>query len=144
MSILMLLVIPTAALTDRIGRKRLLMAVSVVYFLTAWPIFWVLTQPGFNNVLAAVTLFSVVIGFYIGAAPTVFVELFPTAVRYTGMSLSYNISAALFGGTAPLVETWLVKETGMNTVPAFYIMLCAMLSFIAFIGYHDRYKEELH
>ena len=72
-----------------------------------------------------------------------FVELFPTSLRYTGMSISYNICAALFGGTAPSVSIWLIEKTGMKTMPAIYIMLCAVLSFVSFIGYHDRYKEEL-
>ena len=144
MILLMLLVVPTAALSDRWGRRRMLMATAVVYFVASYPLFWLMTQPGFLSALIAVMLLTVIVGFYIGAAPTVFVELFPTSVRYTGMAISYNICAALFGGTAPIVETWMIKQAhGMNTVPAFYLMLCAALSFIAFIGYHDRYKEEL-
>ena len=144
MILLMLLVVPTAALSDRWGRRRMLMATAVVYFIASYPLFWLMTQPGFLSALTAVMLLTVIVGFYIGMAPTVFVELFPTSVRYTGMAISYNICAALFGGTAPIVETWMIKQAhGMNTVPAFYLMLCAALSFIAFIGYHDRYKEEL-
>jgi MFS transporter, MHS family, proline/betaine transporter len=144
MILLMLLVVPTAALSDRWGRKRMLMATAVVYFVASYPLFWLMTQPGFLSPLMAAMLLTVIVGFYIGPAPTVFVELFPTSVRYTGMAISYNMSAALFGGTAPIVETWMIKEAhGMNTIPAFYLMLCAALSFIAFIGYHDRYQEEL-
>jgi MHS family proline/betaine transporter-like MFS transporter len=143
MVLLMLLVVPTAALTDKWGRKRVLMITSVVYFVAAYPLFWLMTQPGFACAFTAEILLTVIVGFYIGAAPTVFVELFPTSVRYTGMSLSYNICAALFGGTAPMVSTWLIETTHMKTVVAFYIMLCAALSFIAFIGYHDRYQEDL-
>jgi MHS family proline/betaine transporter-like MFS transporter len=90
----------------------------------------------------AVLAFSTIIGFYIGTVPVVLVELFPTSIRYTGMALSYNI-AAMLGGLTPMVETWLVKKSQMNSIVAFYIMLCAAISFIAFIGYHDRYKEEL-
>jgi MHS family proline/betaine transporter-like MFS transporter len=143
MILLMFLVVPTAALSDRIGRKRLLMATAVVYFVASYPIFWLMTQPGFASAFGAVMLMTLILGFYVGAAPTVFVELFPTSVRYTGLSLSYNICAAAFGGTAPGLCFWLIKNTQMSTVPALYIMLCAALSFIAFIGYHDRYKEEL-
>ena len=143
MALLMVLVQPTAALTDVWGRKRVLMATTVAYFIFAYPLFMLLVQPGFWPAFAAQISLTVIMSFYIGAAPTVFVELFPTSVRYTGMSISYNICAALFGGTAPMVSTYLIKSTGMNTSVAFYIMLCAALSFIAFIGYHDRYKEEL-
>jgi len=143
MVLLMLLVVPTAALTDKLGRKRVLMATTVVYIVATWPIFWLITQPGFMPAFVAQMLLTVIVGFYVGAAPTVFVELFPTAVRYTGMSISYNICAALFGGTAPMVCAWAFEKTQMKTVAAFYIILCGVLSFIAFIGYHDRYKEEL-
>jgi MHS family proline/betaine transporter-like MFS transporter len=143
MVLLMFLVVPTAALSDRIGRKRLLMAVCVVYMVTSYPIFWLMTQPGLASAFTALMLMTTVLGFYIGAAPTVFVELFPTSVRYTGLSLSYNICAAAFGGTAPMFCAWLIEKTHMITIPALYIILCAALSFIAFIGYHDRYKEEL-
>jgi MHS family proline/betaine transporter-like MFS transporter len=143
MCVLMAMVPFTGALSDRVGRKRLLMATTVAYFITAWPIFWLLTQPGFYTPFAGQMLMTVVVGFYIGAAPAVFVELFPTSIRYTGMALSYNICAALFGGTAPMVATWMIEKTHMNTIVAFYIMLSAVCSFIAFLGYHDRYQEEL-
>jgi len=144
MILLMLLVPLTGWLTDLWGRKRVLMATAVAYFIVAYPVFLLMTHPGFATLLLAQLILTLVVAFYIGAAPTVFVELFPTSVRYTGMALSYNICAALFGGTAPVVATWLIKVTEMKTVVAFYIMLCAIISFIAFLGYHDRYKEELH
>jgi MHS family proline/betaine transporter-like MFS transporter len=120
------------------------MATTIAYFLFSYPIFMLMVQPGFINALSGIVLLSVIVSFYIGPAPTMLVELFPTSVRYTGMALSYNIAAAIFGGTAPMVTTWLIKNTGMLTVPAMYIMLCAVVSFISFIGYHDRYKEELN
>lgn len=144
MILLMVLVIPTAMLSDKYGRKKMLMAVCIAYFIFSYPLFCLITAPGFTSAFIGEMLLSVIVAFYIGTAPTVYVELFPTSVRYTGVALSYNICAALFGGTAPMVSTWLVKQSGgMNTIPAFYLMLCAVLSFMAFIGYHDRYKEEL-
>jgi MFS transporter, MHS family, proline/betaine transporter len=143
MILLMLLGVPTAALSDRWGRRRMLMATAVVYFVASYPLFWLMTQPGFLSALTAVMLLIDIVGFYIGAAPTVFVELFPTSVRYTGMAISYKYLCS----TAAIVETWMIKQAhGMNTIPAFYLMSRAVqsfIAFIAFIGYHDRYKEEL-
>ncbi len=142
---LLLVMVPfTGWLTDLWGRKRVLMWSAAAYFVFAYPIFWFMTVPGFTAPLMAQLAFTVIVAFYVGGAPTVFVELFPTSVRYTGMALSYNICAAVFGGTAPFVETWLIRKTNMNTIVAFYIMFSAVVSLIAFIGYHDRYKEELH
>lgn len=144
MALLMFMVPLTGHLTDKWGRKRVLMATAAAYFVFAYPIFMLMVQPGFASAIGAAVMLAFIVGFYIGPAPTVFVELFPTSVRYTGMAISYNICAAVFGGSAPMVCTWLIKTTGEQAVPALYIMLCAALSFLAFIGYHDRYKEDLH
>jgi MHS family proline/betaine transporter-like MFS transporter len=157
MIVMMCMVPLTGWLSDKIGHKRLLMAISVVYFFTAYPIFVMLTRPGFWEPFMAELLFSFIVSFYIGTAPAVFVELFPTSVRYTGMALSYNICAAVFGGTTPIIGTWLmmqshkpplsdnllIQEMEPNTIMALYLMLCAVLSFISFLGYHDRYREDL-
>lgn len=144
MSLLLFLVPFTGSLSDRIGRKRILTLTAISYLIIAYPVFWMITQPGTLMPLIGILILTVNVAFYIGPTPTVLVELFPTSVRYTGMALSYNLCAAVFGGSAPMVTTYLIKQTGVLTVPAFYIMLCALLSIIAFVGYHDRYREELH
>lgn len=144
MSLMMVLVPFTGWLSDRVGRKRLLMATTVMYFIVAYPAFWLMAQPGLLPVFLAVTVLACVVALYIGPTPTVLVELFPTSVRYTGMALSYNLCAAVFGGSAPMISAYLIEKTHIVTIPAFYIMVCALLSFISFIGYHDRYQEELH
>lgn len=144
MTLLMCLVPYTGWLSDRVGRKRVLMATTVAYLLFSYPIFLLITQPGFYSALAGVVAMTFIVAFYIGPTPTVLVELFPTSVRYTGMALSYNLCAAIFGGSAPVVSTFLIEQTKMLTMPAIYIMVCAVLSFISFLNYHDRYNEELH
>jgi MHS family proline/betaine transporter-like MFS transporter len=144
MTLLMVLVPVSGWLSDKWGRKRMMVGAAIVYFITAYPIFLLMTQPGFTPALAGQILFTIIIAFFVGPAPAVLVELLPTSVRYSGMALSYNICAALFGGTAPMVGFWLIDKTHINTIVAFYIMFCAVVSFISFIGYHDRYKEELH
>jgi len=144
MILLMLLVPLSGWLSDIVGRKRLMMGVAVLFFVASYPLFLLMTQPGFWPALWGQMLFTVILALFIGPAPAVLVELLPTTVRYTGMALSYNVCAALFGGTAPALGFWLIDKTGSNTVVAFYIMLCSVVSFVAFLGYHDRYKEELH
>ncbi len=56
-------------------------------------------------------------------------EMFPTKVRYTGLSVSYNIALALFGGTAALIATWLISCTGDVLMPAFYLIFAAVSLF---------------
>ena len=65
--------------------------------------------------------FAVVVAFYIGPVPALLVEIFPTRLRYTGMALSYNICAALFGGTAPMVSEWLMGATGNKFSIVYYV-----------------------
>lgn len=148
----------SAWLSDKIGRKKLLMVDAVLFLVLIGPIFHMLCQPDFTSALIAQIGFAVLVGFYIGPVPTLLVEIFPTNVRYTGMALSYNIAAAIFGGTAPLVATWLIKQTqeipslgefvllcmgNTNTIVAFYIMLCAVLALVALYFFKDRYNEPL-
>jgi MHS family proline/betaine transporter-like MFS transporter len=88
-------------------------------------------------------IFATILAFYIAPIPAVLVELFPTAVRFTGISLSYNISAAAFGGTTPAMAMWLIKATGLNVSLAFYIILFAILSLITLFYYRDSFQEVL-
>jgi len=141
--VLMIILIPfTAHFTDVYGRKTILQVITVVYMLSAFPLFILMNKGGYGNVLASMLIFTVVISCFISAVPALLVELFPTSVRYTGMALSYNI-AAILGGFTPMIETWLIKETGNNNMMASYIILCAVISFISFLGYKDNYQQEL-
>jgi len=143
MFILLALVPVSGWLSDRIGRRRLLMIVAAGYVLLSLPIFSLL-QPGpLMPIAMAQFAFAVLVGFYMSPVAALFVESFPTRVRYTGMSLAYNLCAAIFGGTAPMLSEWLVHVTGSNTAIAAYVMFCAMLALISLYFYTDRYKEPL-
>jgi MHS family proline/betaine transporter-like MFS transporter len=63
--------------------------------------------------------------------------MFPTAIRYGGLSIAYNVSASLFGGTAPLVAEWLVRITGNDYMPAYYAMLAALIGLLAVLLMHE-------
>lgn len=131
-------------LSDKIGRKKILLIASVLYLIFALPIFNLIVDGAFLESLVANIIFAIILGFYIGPVPAILVELFPTKVRYSGMAVSYNICAAIFGGTAPMVATWLIKETKAPSVVAFYIILCAIISIISLIFFKDKFKEKLH
>lgn len=133
----------SAWLSDRIGRRKLLIPGALAFLVFSYPLFLLMQQPGFLPILLAQAAFAALVGLYTGPVPTVLVEIFPTRVRYTGMALSYNVSAALFGGTAPMVCQWLLNETGSHYAIAAYVMLCAAVSLLALIFYRERYKEAL-
>jgi MFS transporter, MHS family, proline/betaine transporter len=65
-----------------------------------------------------------------GCCPAAYAELFPTRVRYTALSIGCNIAVAIFGGFAPFIATWLIKETGNPLAPAFYVVAAAVITFV--------------
>ncbi len=123
-------VIPWAGLAyDRWGGRRLLIAAAAGFALLSVPLFAFLAH---EKSLAALALVAVVAGvfygIYNGAAPALLCTLFPTAVRYTALSVGYNGAVMVFGGFAPFVSTVLVRETGLAIAPSFYVALCAAVS----------------
>jgi MHS family proline/betaine transporter-like MFS transporter len=76
-------------------------------------------------------IFTLVFSLFIPTAFVTMVELFNTAVRFTGLSLGFNIGLAVFGGTCPLIATWLIEATGHAIAPAFYVMLFAIVTLLA-------------
>ncbi|MCD6035810.1 MAG: proP 1 [Rickettsiales bacterium] len=129
--------------SDKIGRKRILIGAAIGYLIFAYPIFALTASGVFIYALTAQIIFALFLGLYIGPVPAVLVELLPTSVRYTGMAISYNVCAALFGGTAPLVSTWLIKETGNNAIVAAYIMICAVVSLFTLSHFKDKYQQDI-
>ncbi|GHG04949.1 MFS transporter [Deinococcus piscis] len=140
------LLIPVmGALSDRIGRKPLYIAGAIAMALFAFPYFWLLHQGS-----VPLLVLATVIGLGIIWAPitavlgTMFSEIFRSNVRYTGITLGYQIGAALAGGTAPLVATALLNAYDNSYVPvALYIMLAAVISLVAVASVPERQGEQL-
>jgi len=133
----------SALLSDRIGRRKIMMVMALLIFVTVHPLFALFENGDLNTIALVQVAFALMIGLYIGPVAALLVELFPTSVRYTGMAIAYNLAAAIFGGTTPMVCVWLIQKTGSNDSIAYYVMLCNVLSLIALWFYKDRYKEAL-
>ncbi|GGE71691.1 MAG TPA: MHS family MFS transporter [Paenalcaligenes hominis] len=119
--------------SDYIGRKRLFIFGAIAMALYAFPYFMLLNSDSY-----ALLVLATVLGLGIIWAPitavlgTMFSEIFATRVRYTGITLGYQIGAALAGGTAPLIATWLMSRYNGSWVPvAVYIILTAIISLFA-------------
>ena len=139
-----MMAIPVAGyLSDKYGRKSVLIISCIIVALVAYPTFCLLLQGGFLLPLIGQIIFAIALGSYMGPVPATLVELFPTNIRFTGLALSYNVSAALFGGTAPFVYLYLIKFTGSLMSPVFYIASFVCLTVIALAQYKDSYKEAL-
>ena len=138
-------VIPLAGwLSDRFGRRVLLLTAGIGILVCSWPLFLIFQQGDSGMILAGLVVFAVFIGMAQGPTPAMMTELFPPEVRLTGIGLGYNVTLALFGGTAPLISTWLISATGLPTAPAFYLMAAAGISLIGVLGLPGRHTNQVH
>jgi MHS family proline/betaine transporter-like MFS transporter len=127
--VVMLLVMPTAGgLSDRVGRKPLLLAAAVGLLIGSWPLFWVMHHSNFALILLGQSGFAVLIGLFMGTAPATMAETFPAHVRCTALSLGYNLCLGILGGTTPMVAAYLIARSHNDFSPAFYLMAAAAVS----------------
>ena len=131
--------------SDKIGRKKIYVGGTILMMLYAFPYFWLIHQ---DSIL--LLFIATIIGLGVIWAPitavlgTMFSEIFSAKVRYTGISLGYQIGAAVAGGTAPLVATSLLIAFNDSYIPiALYIILTSIISLIAIWTVKDRYNEDL-
>ncbi|MET0700480.1 MAG: MFS transporter [Mycobacterium sp.] len=124
----LLLILPLAALSDRIGRKPLLVAGAVGFAVFSYPLFLLLNSGSLAAAIGAHAGLAALEAVFVSASLAAGAELFATRVRSTGYSIGYNVSVAVFGGTAPYVATWLTDRTGNSTAPAYYVILAAVVT----------------
>lgn len=141
---LVILVPLMGALSDRVGRKSLLLASCALCFVLPIPAFLVLTGGyGFASVVAIQILFSFAISLFSGPGPAAIAEIFPTRGRSTWMSASYALAVAIFGGFAPFISQWLIDATGSKMAPTAYVMAAAAISFITIAGLRETAHRPL-
>lgn len=140
----MLVAFPVSAiLSDRIGRKKVLVAVAAMIALYIIPAFNLFEPGNYTQIVLIQTGLAFLVGCYLGPVPALLVEMFPTSVRYTGMAIPYNLTAAIFGGTTPMVCVWLIEATGQTVSIAYYVVVCCLISLLALAFYKDRSFEAL-
>jgi MHS family proline/betaine transporter-like MFS transporter len=122
-------------LSDRVGRRPILLLSLAFAFVTAVPLLWLMHHPDPAFLFVGELGFVLALGAFLGALPAFLVEVTTPALRCTTVSLGYNIATGLFGGMTPLAATWLVERTDMDLSPAFMIMAAAVVSFVFVIGF---------
>jgi MHS family proline/betaine transporter-like MFS transporter len=131
-------------MSDRVGRRPMILACALLNLVFDYPLFLLAIKGGtFETLLLALVINAVFQSLYTGTIPSILAEMFPTRVRYTGLSVSYGFAVVLFGGFAPLISTWLVEVTGNPFAPAFYIMTGGALSAIAILSMKEYLNAPL-
>ncbi|MCP4577012.1 MAG: MHS family MFS transporter [Deltaproteobacteria bacterium] len=143
-TLVMLALIPLSGYwSDRVGRKKMLVASCLSIAVVAYPLFTWSDHGVFQSALVAQLIFALIFCNIQSSMPATLAEMFPTGVRFSGIALGYNLTLALVGGTAPMVCTWLVTVTGDIASPAYYLIIMALVSFVAAIKLRPMEGVEL-
>ncbi len=114
------------ALSDRIGRRPLLLLCTTLMLITAYPVMlWLAAAPSFSRLLIVELWLSFIFGSYNGAMVVFLTEIMPLNVRTTGFALAYSLATAVFGGFTPAINTYLIHVTGNRAIPGLWLSLAA-------------------
>ncbi|MDQ4117079.1 MAG: MFS transporter, partial [Actinomycetota bacterium] len=120
--------------SDRVGRKPVLLLSGAGLLLLSWPVFLLITSGSFGLISLGLVAFGLLAGGYAAVTNSALTEMFPVRTRVSGHGITYNLSVALFGGSAPYLLTWLGGVTGSSLVGAFYVMVLAVVSLPAVLS----------
>ena len=120
------------ALSDRIGRKPIMLVFSALTVATAYPaLSWLVGHAGFGQMLGVLLWFSFLYGSYNGAMVVALTEVVPMEVRTAGFSLAYSLATALFGGMTPLISTWLIDALNDKAAPGLWMSVGGACGLVA-------------
>lgn len=142
MCAMLVLIFPAARMADRYGRRTVLIAAIFAMMIALYPCFMLMQTGDFTNIVIGQCILTMIVGWYLAPMPALLVEIFPTSVRYTGMSLSYNI-CAIIGGLTPAIAESLIEYTQAPISILWIVVGAGVCSFIALFLYQDRWREPL-
>ena len=120
------------ALSDRVGRRPLLFACTILMLVTAYPVMlWLVHEPSFARLLTVELWFSFLFGSYNGAMVVFLTEIMPVDVRTSGFALAYSLATAVFGGFTPALSTYLIQVTGNRAIPGVWLSFAAACGLVA-------------
>jgi len=131
------------SLSDRVGRKAMLIGASILFAALTVPLFKGLVGASFATIVLIQIAFGALLTMNDGTLPCFLSEIFPTRVRYSGFAFCFNAANALFGGTAPLVATWLIGVTGNKLAPAWYLVGASGVALIAMLASRETARGPL-
>jgi len=143
MAVLLCVILIVARVSDRVGRKPILVGAAIGLLLLSWPLMVLMQTGKIPLVILRQFGFALLLGAYGAVNPIAICEIFPKSVRCSAVSTAYNLTVGLAGGTAPAVATWLIGLTGNPKVPAMYIMAGAAISAVAALSVHERTRQAI-
>lgn len=138
-----LLIPPMGWLSDKVGRKPMLVGAALGFVVLTYPIFLLLSQATVISVVLALLAIALLLAVFSGPGPAALVELFPTKIRYSALGVGYNLSVTIFGGTAPFIATLLTSRTDSALSPSFYAIFTALITLVAVVSMRETYKAPL-
>ena len=130
------------ALSDRVGRRPLLIGCTVLAICTAWPaLHWLVQAPSFTHMLEVELWLSFLYASYNGAMVVALTEVMPVEVRTVGFSLAYSLATAIFGGFTPAVATGLIEATGDKSAPGWWLTFAAVCGLLATLTLYRRQRR---
>jgi MFS transporter, MHS family, proline/betaine transporter len=139
----MALIPPLGSLSDRVGRKPVLIASCIGFVILTYPLFLLMNSGTLTAAVLAHVALGALLAVYLSTTIAALTELFPTKVRYGGFSIGYNISVAIFGGAAPFFATWLIDVTGNPLAPAFYLIAAAVATLLTILTIRETARTPL-
>jgi MHS family citrate/tricarballylate:H+ symporter-like MFS transporter len=125
-------------LSDRIGRKPILVALTVLSLLTAYPVLaWLVSAPSFGRMVSVELWLSFLYAGYNGAMVVALTEIVPATVRTAGFSLAYSLSTTL-GGSSLAISTFLIERTGDKAAPGYWLSFAALCGLVATLALYRR------
>ncbi|WP_296260241.1 MULTISPECIES: MFS transporter [unclassified Pseudomonas] len=132
------------AFSDKVGRRATVATACVLLAVMVYPSFLMASSGSFAGSIVGVMLLATGAVLCNVVTAALLSETFPTRTRYTASAITYNIAYTLFGGTAPLMATWLIGMTGSNLAPAFYLIVVAVLGLVGGLALPETSKVSLH
>ncbi|RYE06185.1 MAG: MFS transporter [Rickettsiaceae bacterium] len=129
-------------ISDFVGRKQIFVVINIIIILSfILGLMNIFESSNFNHVIIGQIILAILAASYIGPEPALQASLYPTNIRNTALSISYNTATSVFGGTTPYVLAYLVQKTGSISSCKYYVISCACLSLIALKFYKNRSIE---
>ncbi|MGH3438743.1 MAG: MFS transporter [Sciscionella sp.] len=129
----MILISPLGALSDRIGRRPLLLTAAIGFIVLSYPSFKMMQSGNIVALIIGFLIMAILLDLMLAVIGSTFPAMFPTRVRYGSFAIGYNVSTSLFGGTVGLVVTALIDATGTPDIPAYYLILAGLVGLLPII-----------